>query len=136
MILSVNPGIRSRYWPYRFQRLAPTPTSVFRWNRTPDLSYQQHWSTTQPHELEVEQVEGMVKEISGMEELHEAILDNIHCKRFYLAEEAHICSGPLRGAFGYNSVTPTAKAIPEGSYDYPPEFDEATKEILQECALI
>jgi hypothetical protein len=47
-----------------------------------------------------------------------------------------MCSGPLRGLFGYNSVTPTAKAILEGTYHYPPDFDEATKEILQECALI
>ena len=47
-----------------------------------------------------------------------------------------MCSGPLRGLFGYNSVTPTAKAILEGTYHYPPDFDEATKDILQECALI
>jgi hypothetical protein len=84
----------------------------------------------------MEQVEGTVKEINGKEELHEAIWDNIHRKRFYLAEEAPICSGLLRDAFGYNSVTPTAKAIQEGTYNYPPDFDEATKEILQECALI
>jgi hypothetical protein len=86
--------------------------------------------------VQVEQVEGMVEEINSKEELHEAIWDNIHCKRFYLAKDALICSGPLRGAFGYNSVTPTAKAILEGTYDYPPEFDGATKEILHECALI
>ncbi len=86
--------------------------------------------------VQVEQVEGPVKEINSKEEIQKAIWDNNHRKRFYLAEEAPICSSPLRGAFGYNSVTPTAKAIPEGSYDYPPEFDEATKEILQECALI
>jgi hypothetical protein len=47
-----------------------------------------------------------------------------------------MCSGPLRGVFGYNSVTATAKAILEGTYHYPPAFDEGTKEILQECALI
>ena len=47
-----------------------------------------------------------------------------------------MCSGPLRGLFGYNSVTPIAKAILEGTYQYPPDFDEATKEILQECASI
>jgi hypothetical protein len=47
-----------------------------------------------------------------------------------------MCSGPLRGLFGYNSVTPTTKAILEGTHHYPPDFDEATKEILQECALI
>jgi len=77
-----------------------------------------------------------VEEISGKEDLHEAIWENIHRKRFYLAEEAPMCSGPLRGLFGYNSVTPIAKAILEGTYQYPPDFDEATKEILQECASI
>jgi hypothetical protein len=69
---------------------------------------------------------------------HESIWDNIHCKRFYFSEEAPMCTGPLRvrGIFGYNSITPTARDIMEGIYYYPPEFDEATKEILQECALI
>jgi hypothetical protein len=86
--------------------------------------------------VQVEQAEGTVDEISGKEDLHEAIWENIHRKRFYLAEEAPMCSGPLRGLFGYNSVTPIAKAILEGTYQYPPDFDEATKEILQECALI
>ena len=47
-----------------------------------------------------------------------------------------MCSGPLRGIFGYNSVPPTANAILEGTYQYPPDFDEATKKIIQECALI
>ena len=41
-----------------------------------------------------------------------------------------------QGLFGYNSVTPIAKAILQGTCQYPPDFDEATKEILQECALI
>jgi hypothetical protein len=86
--------------------------------------------------VQVEQVEGTVEEINSKEELHKAIWDNIHRKRFYLAEEAPICSGLLKGAFGNNSITPTAKAILEGTYKYPPDFDEATKEILQECVLI
>jgi hypothetical protein len=47
-----------------------------------------------------------------------------------------MCPGPLRGTFGYNSISPTARDILEGTYKYPPEFDEATKEILQEFALI
>jgi hypothetical protein len=72
--------------------------------------------------VQVEQVEGIAKEINSKEELHEAIWDNIHRKRFYLAEEAPICSGPLRGAFGYNFITPTAKTILEGTYGYPPEI--------------
>jgi hypothetical protein len=42
-----------------------------------------------------------VDEIKGKEKLHDAIWDNIHCKLFYLAKEAPMCSGSLRGAFGY-----------------------------------
>ena len=86
--------------------------------------------------VQVEQAEGTVEEISGKEDLHEAIWENIHRKQFYLAEEAPMCSVPLRGIFGYNSITPTAKAILKGTYQNPPDFDVATKEIVQECALI
>ncbi len=57
-------------------------------------------------------------------------------KRFYLAEEAPMCSGPLRGSFGYNAVSPIAKMILDGTFEYPPDLDKATKEILQECARI
>ena len=50
--------------------------------------------------VQVEQEEGTVEEISGKEDLHEAIWVNIHPKRFYLAKEAPMCSGQLRGIFG------------------------------------
>jgi hypothetical protein len=63
-------------------------------------------------------------------------MNNIHQKPFYLAEEAPMCSGLLRGYFGYNAVSPIAKMILNRSFEYPPDFDEATKEILQECARI
>ncbi len=84
--------------------------------------------------VQVEQEDGTVEEISSKEDLHEAIWENIHRKRFYFAEEAPMCSSQLRGIFGYNSISPTANAILEGTYPYTPEFDEATKEILKECA--
>jgi hypothetical protein len=86
--------------------------------------------------VQVEQEEDTVEEISGKEDLHEAIWENIHLKQFYLAKEAPMCSGQLRGIFGYNSISPTANAILEGTYVYPPDFDKVTKEILQECTLI
>jgi hypothetical protein len=86
--------------------------------------------------VQVEQEDGTVKEHSSQEDLQNTIWTNIHRKRFYLAEEAPLCSGPLRGQFGYNAITPTARAILAGTYQYPPEFDEATKEILKECAKI
>jgi hypothetical protein len=85
--------------------------------------------------VHVEQVEDTVKEINSKEELPKAIWDNVHRKQFYLAKESPICSGQLRGALGYNSITPTVKAILEETYNYPPEFDEATN-VLQKCALI
>ncbi len=55
-----------------------------------------------------EQEDGTVIEHSSQEDLQNAIWTNIHRKRFYLAEEAPLCSGPLRGQFGYNAITPTA----------------------------
>ena len=45
-----------------------------------------------------------------------------------------ICNGILRGMFGYNAVTSISRKILTGTYTFPPEFDEATQEILQECA--
>jgi hypothetical protein len=86
--------------------------------------------------VQVEQEDGTVKEHLSQEDLQKAIWTNIHRKRFYLAEEAPLCSGPLRGQFGYNAITPTARAILAGTYQYPPEYDKATKEILKECAKI
>jgi hypothetical protein len=38
--------------------------------------------------------------------------------------------------FGYNSVCPTALMILAETYDYPPEFDMPTKEVLMECTRI
>ncbi len=43
---------------------------------------------------------------------------------------------PSLGTFGYNAICQTSQEILDGMYEYPPEFDEATKEIVQECALI
>jgi uncharacterized protein (UPF0332 family) len=75
-------------------------------------------------------------EYTTQESVHEAIWSNIHYKQFYLAEEAPICQGQLRQDFGYNSATLTAASILDGSYIYPEEFDQATKELCIECALI
>jgi hypothetical protein len=44
--------------------------------------------------------------------------------------------GKLHGFFGYNAVTKTARAILNSTYEYPPDFDQATKEICEECARI
>jgi hypothetical protein len=51
-------------------------------------------------------------------------------------EETPICNGKLHGDFGYNVISPTAWAILAGTYDCPKEFDKATMQLCQECAII
>jgi hypothetical protein len=80
--------------------------------------------------------EGTLSKHLTEESVTEAIFTNIHRKRFFLAEAAPICSGALHGQFGYNATSRTAKAILDGTYEFPPDFDQATKEILLECARI
>ncbi len=80
--------------------------------------------------------EGTLSKHLTEESVTEAIFTNIHCKRFFLAEAAPICSRALRGQFGYNATLRTAKAILDGTYEFPPDFNQATKEILLECARI
>ena len=79
---------------------------------------------------------GTLSEHATQESVQQAIFDNIHRKHFYLAEAAPACNGQLRGMFGYNATTATAQQILEGSYTYPEDFDQATKEICEECAWI
>jgi hypothetical protein len=86
--------------------------------------------------VQVSQANGSVQEYSGQEDLQKAIWSNIHEKHFHLAKLAPLCSGTLRGTFGYNAICQTSHEILEGTYIYPPDFDQATKEILQECAAI
>jgi hypothetical protein len=80
--------------------------------------------------------EGTLMEFTTKEAVEEAIFNNIHRKRFYLAETAPACNGRLRGLFGYNAATVTAERILNGSYEYPDDFDQATREICEECAKI
>ncbi len=86
--------------------------------------------------VQMEGVDGTVTKYTGKDELENAIWDNIHRKRFILAEDAPLCSGKLHGEFGYNAISPAAALILAGTYEYPDDFDKATKEILQECARI
>jgi len=59
--------------------------------------------------VQVDDAAGNVVEHTTQESVQTAIWDEIHKKRFYLAEEAPICQGRLRGDFGYLSVSPMAK---------------------------
>jgi hypothetical protein len=80
--------------------------------------------------------EDQVDEHTNQATVHEAIWANIHYKRLYLAEEAPICQGQLRSDFGYNTATRVAEDILEGRYEFPEVFDQATRELCEECALI
>lgn len=86
--------------------------------------------------VQVEDENGNIETYSTQEEVHEAIWSNIHRRRFYLAEEAPICSGRLRGVFGYNADTTAGEEILEGTYWYDPDFDPDTRAIGEELAHI
>jgi hypothetical protein len=86
--------------------------------------------------VEDDGAEGTLLEFVTKEAVEEAIFNNIHRKQFYLAETAPACNGRLRGLFGYNAATVTAERILNGSYEYPEDFDQATREICEECAKI
>ena len=80
--------------------------------------------------------EDQVDEHTNQATVHEAIWANIHYKRLYLAEAAPICQGQLRSDFGYNAATQVAADILEGRYEFPENFDQATRELCKECTLI
>ncbi len=65
------------------------------------------------------------------EGVQNAIFNEVHQKGYNLAEEAPICKGSLRGQLGYMLTLPTARSVLDGSYDFLPDIDEATKELLK-----
>ena len=89
-----------------------------------------------PTLVQVEGPSDLVTEHVTKTDVENAIWTNIHRKRFYLAEEAPICKGRMRGDLGYNAVSPTAQGILDGTYEYPEDFDTATRGLREECALI
>lgn len=79
---------------------------------------------------------GGVEEYTTKDEANAAIFRKVHQKRFFLVEEAPICQGTLRESLGYLSRSQTAEDIINGTYNYPPEVDEATQDLCLECAQI
>jgi hypothetical protein len=61
--------------------------------------------------VQVEKEDNRMDEFTDKDDLHQAIWDNIHRKRFILAEDAPLCSGLLCGQFGYNAVSLMAISI-------------------------
>ena len=89
-----------------------------------------------PRVVSTSAADGGIKEFGGQGPVEAAIFQGVHDNRFYLAEQAPICREPLRDDFGYLADTEVARQVLAGTYDYPPQFDAATREILQECAAI
>jgi hypothetical protein len=88
------------------------------------------------HAVQVEDSAGGVIDYNTEETVHQAIFNKVHRKRHNLVEEAPICQGRLRGKFGYVSMLPTAQTVLGGTYDFPPDMDEATRELFEEIAQI
>ena len=68
--------------------------------------------------------------------MNKAIWDEVHQKRYFLAEIAPICKGQLKGDFGYFATSHSAKKVLDVTYAFPDNIDEATKEICEEVAII
>ena len=82
--------------------------------------------------VQVEDGAGGVLDFNTEEAVQEAIFNEVHRKRYNLAEEAPICQGALRGQFGYSATSPTARFVLDGTYEFPPDMDAATRELFEE----
>ncbi len=79
---------------------------------------------------------GGVLDFDTEEAVQGAIFNEVHRKRYNLAKEAPICQGTLRTQFGYTAISPTARSVLDGTYDFPPDMDNATRELFEEIAHI
>jgi hypothetical protein len=86
--------------------------------------------------VQVEDGNDKILEFDMQEGVQNVIFNEVHQKRYNLAEEALICKGFLRGQFGYTSTLPMARSVLDGSYDFLPDIDKATKDLFEECVKI
>jgi hypothetical protein len=77
-----------------------------------------------------------VLDFDTKEAVQEAIFNKVHRKQYNLAEEAPICQGAFRGQFGYTATSPAARSVLDGTYNFPPDIDAATRELFEEIARI
>ena len=61
--------------------------------------------------MQLQERNGAVREASTRRDMESTLFEEIHRKRFYLAEQAPICKGKLRGDFGYMANTPASQAV-------------------------
>lgn len=86
--------------------------------------------------VQVENEAGDVTEHSTQTGVEKAIWEEIHGKRFHIAEQAPICNGPLRGAFGYMATSTAADEVLAGEFDPPFEVHAGTSDLFEEIARI
>lgn len=86
--------------------------------------------------VQVSRTDGTVREATSQRAVENAIWDNIHGKRFHLAEQAPICQGRLRGDFGYMANTPAGEAVLNGEYEGIALADQGTRRLMEEIARI
>ena len=82
--------------------------------------------------LKVKRLEyGVVCEYISKEEIERVVQEECEA-RFTLAHNGSITKHSLAGELRYLEDEDVARAIVDGTYEIPPELDEATKYILQE----
>jgi hypothetical protein len=86
--------------------------------------------------VQVKQADGTTYEATGQREVEDTIWNEIHGKRFYIAEQAPICQGRLRGDFGYMANNVAGRAVLDGTYECPEGTDEGTIDLFREIAHI
>ncbi len=79
---------------------------------------------------------GILSESSTKDTVEDAIFCEVHDKQYTQAKEAPICSGKLFGNFGYVANTLASKAILDGTYQLPPNSDQATVELFDKIEAI
>ncbi len=98
-----------------------------------------HCATGRPRGRSVSSVQleqdGVTIKVKDEETVTNAIITEVHNKRFTLAFGAPICNVPLAQDFGLLSMGPSAQAVLSGTYNHP-ALDHATADMLSEVATI
>ena len=86
--------------------------------------------------VQVKQADDTTYEATGQKEVDDTIWNEIHGKRFYIAEQVPFCQGKLRGDFGYMANNEAGQAVLNGSYQCPEGTDEGAIDLFREIAHI
>jgi hypothetical protein len=105
------------------------------WRRL-NFAFGKHFHGRSVWAVQVENSFGGMLDFDTKESMQEVIFNEVHFKRYNLAEDVPICQGTLRGQFRYMATSPTAQLVLDGSYNFPLNINKATKELFKEIAQI